>query len=90
MSYLGENDLLSFRDNFCEVLPNKNFTSANAADFGISLPAKFGSIAVGCADEKIRHILFALCSGIADSGREEMRISAKMPIYRRLSMAFQL
>ncbi|MCD7810686.1 MAG: hypothetical protein LUG91_02375 [Ruminococcus sp.] len=70
MSYLGENDLLSFRDNFCEVLPNKNFTSANAADFGISLPAKFGSIAVGCADEKMRHILFALCSGIADSGRD--------------------
>ncbi|MBQ8296877.1 MAG: hypothetical protein IJX77_03750 [Ruminococcus sp.] len=70
MSYLGENEYLSFRENFCEPLPGLPFTAAYAADFGKNIPLCFRKLAVGCGNEKLRHILLALCSGIAESGRD--------------------
>jgi len=68
MSYLGENNLFSFRDNFCEPIAGKSLNSASAAQFGRTMASEFNSAAIGCADEKLKPLIFAVCSGIAECG----------------------
>lgn len=70
MSYLGENGLFSFRDGYCEVLPDTKLDTASAADFGRKASVHFKRFAVGCGKEKLRHIVYSLCAGISECGKD--------------------
>ncbi len=70
MSYLGENNIFSFRDNFCESLPEITVSTSLLAEFGRNIASQFSRVAVACADEKHIHRLYALISGISESGTE--------------------
>lgn len=69
MSYLGENTHFSFRENFCEPIDKANACASAAADLGRSAASQFQNVAIGCQSDKFKHLLFALCSGIAESGK---------------------
>lgn len=70
MSYLGENGLFSFRDGYCEVLPDKKLDTASAADFGRKVSVHFKRFAIGCGRENLCHIVYSLCAGIAECGKD--------------------
>lgn len=70
MSYLGENTCFSFRDNFCEPLPEISVTSAVIADFGRTAASIFNRFAIGCENESQRHLLYSLSAGCAECGKD--------------------
>ena len=70
MSYIGQNELFSFRDGRCESLPGKVLSSARAAGFGRVLAGTAGRFIAGCGNYSHTHILYALCSGLSECGRE--------------------
>ena len=70
MAYLGENRLFSYRDNFCEPIAGTTVSSSSAADFGRLASTVFSRFSVGCPDESCRYLLYSLCSGIAECGRD--------------------
>lgn len=70
MSYLGENKYFSFRDGCCEVLPKVNISSTEAAELGRTIAGFFTRFSVGCSGFKRLLILYALCSGISECGKD--------------------
>ncbi|MBQ9898669.1 MAG: hypothetical protein IJM44_04335 [Ruminococcus sp.] len=70
MGYIGENTIFSFRGGAVEVRPGTTLGAAGAAQFGRILAGQFRRISVGCAGFSHTHLLYALCSGIAESGRD--------------------
>ena len=70
MSYIGEDDHFSYRDGKCE-LHNKNISpSAAAAFLGRKLALKYRRFCAGCCNYDKVHLLYAVCSGIAESGKD--------------------
>lgn len=65
MGYSGENNRFSFRDNFCEPLPEIALTSEDAAALGRNAAVHFKKIFVGSDCESLRHLLYAVVSGIS-------------------------
>jgi hypothetical protein len=70
MGYIGENPTFSFRAGGCEVRPGATLGAAGAANFGRVLAGQFRRISVGCAGFSNTHLLYALCSGIAEGGQD--------------------
>ncbi len=70
MSYIGENEHFSFRDGSCEVLPNVSVSSAEAAELGRTLSRFFSRFSVGCTGFERLPVMYALCSGISECGRD--------------------
>ncbi len=70
MSYSGENKYFSFRDGFCESLPNVNVSSTEASEFGRTVSRFFKRFSVGCDGFKHMHILYAICCGLSECGRD--------------------
>ncbi|MDE6035053.1 MAG: hypothetical protein K2G36_04005 [Ruminococcus sp.] len=70
MSYSGENKYFSFRDGFCETLSGVTVGSAESAVFGRTIAGFFRRFSIGCDCFRNMHILYALCSGIAECGRD--------------------
>lgn len=70
MSYLGENKYFSFRDNYCEAIPNSGINSSAIAEFGRIISCFFKRFSVGSCELTHKHILYALCSGISECGGE--------------------
>lgn len=70
MGYCGENNLFSFRDGYCETLPEIALTSAAASEFGRILSRFFVRFSVGCDSFGYNHILYAICCGISEGGKE--------------------
>lgn len=70
MSYCGENKYFSFRGGCCESLPGTILTSAAASEFGRILSRFFGRFSAGCDGFGHNHILYAICCGISECGRD--------------------
>lgn len=70
MAYLGENKFFSFRDGFCEAASEASVTSKEAAELGRILTRYFSRFCVGCDGFGQLHILYALCSGISECGKD--------------------
>lgn len=70
MSYLGENKYFSFRDGCCEVLPKANISSTEAAELGRTIARFFTRFSIGCSGFERLPILYALCSGISECGKD--------------------
>lgn len=70
MAYLGENKYFSFRDGFCEAVSEASVTSREAAELGRTLTRYFSRFCVGCDGFGQLHILYALCSGISECGKD--------------------
>ncbi len=70
MSYCGENNFFSFRDGYCETLPGTTLTSAAASQFGRIISRFFLRFSVGCDGFGYNHILYALCCGISEGGKD--------------------
>jgi len=70
MAYCGENKYFSFRDGCCESLPDALLTSASASEFGRVLSSFFGRFSVGCDGFGHNHILYAICCGISEGGKD--------------------
>ncbi len=70
MSYLGENSAFSFRNGFCEPLPDCELTSAAVSKLGAACAAHFNRLAAGCSENCAPWLLHALCSGISECGKE--------------------
>ncbi len=70
MSYCGENKYFSFRDGYCESLPDTLITSAAVSEFGRALSRFFGRFSVGCDSFGHNHILYAICCGISEGGKD--------------------
>ncbi len=70
MSYLGENKLFSFRDGYCEPLSGTVSNSSGTAEFGATLAHHFKRFAAGCESFSHSHILYAICSGISECGKD--------------------
>lgn len=70
MSYSGENKYFSFKDGTCESLPNVTLSSSAAAEFGRILSAHFKRFSIGCDGFGHNHILYAVCCGISECGRD--------------------
>jgi len=70
MSYSGENQYFSFRDGFCESLPNVTLTSAVMSEFGRTLSGFFSRFCAGCCGFSHTPLLYALCSGISECGHD--------------------
>lgn len=83
MSYLGENKLFSFRDNYCEPISNVNLKATDTANFGRTIASLFNRFTVGCSDEKSRPMLYSLCAGIADSGKDVFLCeNTELPVFK--------
>lgn len=70
MCYIGENNYFSFRDGYCESLPGVSIGTAEAAKLGRVIADLFGRFSVGCDGFAHNHILYAISSGIAESGKD--------------------
>lgn len=70
MAYTGENGTFTFRDGYCESLPGKDITSSDAALLGRTVGQLFRRFSAGCQDFRHTHILYSLCSGIAECGKD--------------------
>jgi len=70
MSYSGENKYFSFRDGICESLPDVTVSSSAAAEFGRILSGFFKRFSIGCDSFGHNHILYAICCGISECGRD--------------------
>ncbi len=70
MSYSGENKYFSFRDGYCESLPNVTVSSSDAAEFGRTISRFFRRFSVGCDGFSNMHILYAVCCGLSECGRD--------------------
>lgn len=70
MSYLGENKYFSFRDGCCEVLPKASISSRETAELGRTVARFFRRFSVGCCSFERLPILYALCSGISECGKD--------------------
>lgn len=70
MSYCGENRNFSFREGCCESLPGNILTSSAASEFGRILSRFFGRFSVGCDGFGHNHILYAVCCGISECGKD--------------------
>lgn len=70
MSYIGENEYMSFRDGCCESIPGTDFGSSAAARFGRVLAGLYRRFSVACNGFGHNHILYALSSGLAECGRD--------------------
>lgn len=70
MSYIGENNHFSFRDGYCESLPGISVGTSEAAKLGRVIADLFGRFSVGCDSFAHNHILYAISSGIAESGKD--------------------
>lgn len=70
MSYLGENNYFSFRDNFCEPLASSTINSVGITAFGRVLASIYGRFAVCCSESRHLPLMFALTSGISECGAD--------------------
>ncbi|MDE6500522.1 MAG: hypothetical protein K2L10_00320 [Ruminococcus sp.] len=70
MCYSGENKYFSFRDGYCESLPDVIIGSAEATEFGRTVSRFFKRFSVGCNCFRNMHILYALCCGLSECGRD--------------------
>lgn len=70
MGYSGENRYFSFRDGYCETLPDINIASAETALFGRCISRFFRRFSIGCDGFRNMHILYALCCGLSECGRD--------------------
>lgn len=70
MGYSGENKLFSFRDGYCEALPNVTIGSTETAEFGKTLSGFFKRFSIGCDGFSNMHVLYAMCSGLSECGRD--------------------
>lgn len=70
MGYSGENKYFSFRDGYCEVLPNITIGSAESAEFGKTVSRFFRRFSIGCDCFRNMHILYAMCCGLSECGRD--------------------
>lgn len=70
MSYCGENKFFSFRDGYCESLPDTPITSAAVSELGRVLSRFFERFSVGCDSFGHNHILYAICCGISEGGKD--------------------
>ncbi len=68
MSYIGENKYFSFRDNYCEArLP---VSSTEASEFGRTIAPFFTRFSVGTSGFEHLSVLYALCCGISECGKD--------------------
>lgn len=70
MSYIGENELFSFRDGYCESKPGAVVTSNSITDLGRILAGRFGRFSAACDSFSHVHLLYALCCGLSECGRD--------------------
>lgn len=70
MGYSGENRYFSFRDSYCEALPDMTIGSTEAAEFGRTIARFFRRFSVGCDGFRNMHVLYAMCSGLSECGRD--------------------
>lgn len=70
MAYTGENSIFSFRDGFCETLPGVSLTTSDAASLGRTLSGFFRRFSAAGGGFSNIHILYALCSGISECGKD--------------------
>ena len=70
MSYCGENNYFSFRDGSCESLPDKILTASAASEFGRIMSQFFVRFSAGCDGFGHNHILYAICCGISEGGKD--------------------
>ncbi|MCM1315343.1 MAG: hypothetical protein NC040_09715 [Muribaculaceae bacterium] len=70
MGYSGENKYFSFHDGFCETLPGVTVGSSETAVFGRIISKFFRRFSVGCDGFRNMHILYALCCGLSECGRD--------------------
>jgi len=68
MCYLGENEKFSFYDGFCEQHPDIIIGSEYLCSFGRTIGSHFGRVCIACEKNSLNSPLYALCSGISDSG----------------------
>lgn len=70
MGYCGENKYFSFRDGYCESLPDAPITSSVVSELGRILSRFFKRFSVGCDSFRYNHILYAICCGISEGGKD--------------------
>lgn len=70
MGYIGENRQFSFRDGCCETLPGAVLGTAGASELGRVCAGQFRRFCVGCAGFSHTRLLYAVCCGIAEAGRD--------------------
>lgn len=70
MSYIGENNYFSFRDGYCETLPDINIGTSEAMNFGRIMANIYERCSLGCDCFSHNRLLHSMSSGIAESGRD--------------------
>ena len=68
MSFYGENNLFSFRDNICEQITKEPLTVSQLAEFGSKVNFNGKIIAVGFESDMLKSYAYSLASGIAQQG----------------------
>lgn len=68
MSYIGENEYFSFRDGYCEAKIPVSSTEATA--LGRTVAPFFTRFCAGTSEFERLPILYALCSGISECGKD--------------------
>ncbi len=68
MCYLGENEKFSFYEGCCEQLPEITVGSEYLCSFGTAIGSYFKRICIACENNSLNSHLYALCSGISESG----------------------
>ena len=70
MSYLGEKGIFSFREGKCEEISRSAAGSTEMAAFGRTIAPFFSRFSVGSCGFQRLHLLYALCSGISECGKD--------------------
>ena len=70
MSYIGEDSFFSYRDGKCEFVKGCSSLSAAASCLGRKLAVVSKRFTAGCCDYRSVHVLYAICSGIAEAGAD--------------------
>lgn len=70
MSYIGENNYFSFRDGYCETLPDVKIGTTEAVSLGRIISNIYGRCSLGCDGFSHNRFLHSMSSGIAESGKD--------------------
>ena len=70
MDYIGENNDFVFRSGGFEALPGRGSGTAAAAGLGRLLAGRFNRFGVGCDSFRQVHLLYAVCCGVSECGKD--------------------
>lgn len=83
MCYIGENEKFAFYEGFCEQLPESDVTTSDLCEFGRAVGTLYDRICISADRPESNTKMYALCSGLSESGCDVILCSdAPLPVLR--------